>query len=661
MAEVKLSLPTNTPTVTFTKAQSAGVTPVNQAASYIADNSTKVRSNVPVAIVSYEPKTRTTVEGDLNTRIFNTVVAEGDTYAHADGEIFPKAVVVEADTNRRVSNSLEVDADTHGVITNKGFTIEGDLHGVITNSLEVEADTKRQVKVRVTVEASTCRTIVTDDEGGDEPVEPKTGAFVDKNTLYRLQHDTLNEDLTDNPYFDKLSCSLKNAAMLTRSQTIIKAINELFLAHRAQYNTAINMMRRFDSVIGNLAMDPSLREKYKKLNVNNVISALVSLNESLSTIQEVIGNEPEYDALGYGNIKAAIVDLKTRIDKTYSYWEGKTDEDLDEVFENLFSLTSYKNGIETRLAAAEQAIAEGSGGASSEEIERVRQELIGSINDVNRTLSERIDNISLDEDRVREIANEVMSGSIDSLEREMQNLTNRTDQAIDDLNIATSSLNTFSDQFRTYTETTNSTLEDFERRIQTLEASPDAAVTRQEFADYKEEINNNFSDYKEEIREDIRQILSALDGSTESGEAVSQVLLEYLHTEVDPLKLQASDLDNRVKALEDRINLPTGDVFTTNDICSEEDIREMFDQIIPGPDIDPISEADLESLIMTEEEVREMFEDPVDDDIGGSDTVSGGGAEDTVSGGTGEAGAAEGSDSGDGGSLDGDGNVDDDI
>lgn len=123
--------------------------------------------------------------------------------------------------------------------------------------------------------------------------------------------------------------------LLTNSNSIVKAINELYVNQQILFATSNNLFQRFNVSLGDLTEDENLRTAYTKLKFNNIFDGLVKLENTLqsaledgtagtlakiNTIKTQIGDLEDdeelkmiFDANGWTSLSDALVKVDQRI------------------------------------------------------------------------------------------------------------------------------------------------------------------------------------------------------------------------------------------------------------------------------------------------------------------------------------------------------------
>lgn len=127
----------------------------------------------------------------------------------------------------------------------------------------------------------------------------------------------------------------EGTSLLTNSQSIIKAINELYVNQQILFATSANLFQKINLSLGDLASDDTLRESYIQLRFSSVFDGLVKLEKALNEgitsgnintltkineIKELIGNldsdkdlQEVFTAMGWKTVCDALVKVDERI------------------------------------------------------------------------------------------------------------------------------------------------------------------------------------------------------------------------------------------------------------------------------------------------------------------------------------------------------------
>jgi len=216
------------------------------------------------------------------------------------------------------------------------YTLESQLNRSVVNNDELESTLQREVTVEVELESTLARTVVSDDPDVDPEVKREYVSFMTKAAMNKVQYDVLNQNLSLNPYFDQFLDDLDNAALRTKNQTIIKAINEIFTEQKKNFNAIYNGMKKFSTVVGDLTIDKTLKEKYAKIGAKNLYGALVQLNGVIEELSNFVkGNEEDmakWDALEYDSIVQSLDDIVPPVKRVSDLIAELSDEQLANIF-----------------------------------------------------------------------------------------------------------------------------------------------------------------------------------------------------------------------------------------------------------------------------------------------------------------------------------------
>lgn len=123
--------------------------------------------------------------------------------------------------------------------------------------------------------------------------------------------------------------------LLTNSQSIIKAINELYVNQQILFATSKNLFQKINVSIGDLTEDEELKQAYIRLEFNNIIDGLVKLENALqkglddgsagtlakiNAIKEQIGELEDdselaeiFRTMGWDNLSDGLIKVNQRI------------------------------------------------------------------------------------------------------------------------------------------------------------------------------------------------------------------------------------------------------------------------------------------------------------------------------------------------------------
>ena len=264
------------------------------------------------------------------------------------------------------------------------YTLESQLNRTVVDTNELESTLQRGVTIDVEIESTLARTVVGDDPDVDPEVKREYVSFMNKAAMNKVQYDVLNQNLSLNPYFDQFLDDLDNAALRTKNQTIIKAINEIFTEQKKNFNAIYNGMKKFSTVVGDLTIDKTLKEKYSKIGARNIYSALVQLDGIIEELSNFVkGNEEDmtkWDTLGYESIVQSLDDIVPPVKRVSDLIAALSDEQLANIFseqtadigEALEELNSKITNLEETLNQAIEDVANN----AHQELENTREELI---------------------------------------------------------------------------------------------------------------------------------------------------------------------------------------------------------------------------------------------------------------------------------------------
>lgn len=337
--------------------------------TYVDPNPQVTIAKDPVIVMTYTEIADIELETNLKREVLMDVELNGRMERVVDSDD-PFKVSIQGDMERTISNSVVLEYQLEREVLSFNVGLEYGLRRVISTSVELEGNITRNIKSKIELLGRLTR-VVTSDAADDPGIpEKEYGSFIDKNKLFRVQHDVLDEDVSDNPYFEKQISNLQNAALLTKNQTIIKAINELFVNQRTIFETAFNAFEKFDSKIGDIVEDPELNAKYRALGYRNIIDAIIKLADNIDGIISFIGSQEEsLSELGYKDLVEGLNDLNEKIKAlTYDYadltqeeveWIFKTKDYIPDIKDTVFEaldamrdeITTFERNVEARFVA----------------------------------------------------------------------------------------------------------------------------------------------------------------------------------------------------------------------------------------------------------------------------------------------------------------------
>ena len=242
----------------------------------------------------------------------------------------PWRVETDTPTIRKICVSVELEYITYRHIVSYNVGLEKPIWRRITKDVELEYQIQRDINTQMQLNYPVMRIVVSDDQQDTEDIPTKEyESFIEKNKLMRVQHDVLDEELSDNPYLEKQISNLRNAALYTKNQTIIKAINELFVDQKEVFNTTFNAIQKFNSQIGDIVQDRELQKKYQRLGYESITDAIIKLHDNIDKLIKFIGLEAsdldEENEFGYKNLIEALEIINENIANINLDWD-----DMDE-------------------------------------------------------------------------------------------------------------------------------------------------------------------------------------------------------------------------------------------------------------------------------------------------------------------------------------------
>lgn len=356
MAEVKLSV-TGKDVITYTDNAAlitASIAPPSM--TFVDQNPQVTMAKDPVVILTYKQNSEIEISSTLKRNVKMDVEIESQLKRTVDSDD-PFKVVLKGDLIRNITNSVELDAQLSRTVLSFNVGLEYGLRRTITKTLDIEGNLTRNVIGPVAIEGRLTRIVLSDDDQETGIPEKTYESFIDKNKLFRVQHDVLDEDVSDNPYFDKQISNLQNAALLTKNQTIIKAINELFVNQRAIFETTFNAFQKFDHKLGDLVSDRGLNEKYKALGFDNIIHAIIELSDNINGIIDFIGSQThDLEEMGYKDLVDGLQQLNDKIRAITFEYDDITQEQVEWIFKATTYIPDIKDTVFSILDAMDDEI-----------------------------------------------------------------------------------------------------------------------------------------------------------------------------------------------------------------------------------------------------------------------------------------------------------------
>lgn len=312
-----------------------------------------------VAFVTYLDENPVELTVETKRTVTNDVEISANTERTVTSDD-PVFVEIEASTQRVVTNDVEITIPTVRNVTSFKVDLEIGTRRDVIVSGDMEIGTQRNVEARIEIEASTVRNVLNNEDSEIGIPTKEYGSFVEKNKLFRVQHDVLNEDVSDNPYFEKQISNLRNAALLTRNQTVIKAINELFVSQREAFLSTFTALEKVNTTLGDLVTDKHLRAQYAKMGAESVIDGLVKLSANVDTIISFIGMQAEsldyYRELGYEDLLATLKGLNEKIKSIDFDWNDMTEDELAWMFRATDYIPEIKDQVFSLLEQMQDEI-----------------------------------------------------------------------------------------------------------------------------------------------------------------------------------------------------------------------------------------------------------------------------------------------------------------
>ena len=323
------------------------------------DPSTQVTMKRTYAYITYLENNPVELEAPMTREITNDVELES-TLKRIVVTDDPIRVELESTLMRCTSADVEITAPLVRNVTSYQVNLEYSTRRDVINSAELEFGLERRVEARVELTCPTARLVLNDEDGEIGVPSKEYGSFVEKNKLFRVQHDVLNEDVSDNPYFEKQISNLRNAALLTRNQTIIKAINELFVSQREAFLSTFTALEKVNSTIGDLVEDKELRIEYAKIGAKNIIDGLVKISDNIDKILDFVGAQSGsidyYEELGYTDLVDALRGMNEKIKSIDFNWTDITEDDLAWMFRSTDYIPEIKDQVFSLLDQMQEEI-----------------------------------------------------------------------------------------------------------------------------------------------------------------------------------------------------------------------------------------------------------------------------------------------------------------
>ena len=614
MAEVTMQLPEKQ-TLTYTEPGvqvSAKEAPPTM--TYVSP-STQVTMKPTLAYMTYLDKNPVELEAPTKRRTTRDITIAGSVSRTVVTDE-PVRMEILGAVKRRTTLDLVLTAPAVRRVTSYKVDLEYGLRRNVTNSADLEAGLRRDVRSRIEIAGNTVRVVLSDEDGDIGVPSKEYGSFVDANKLYRVQHDVLDEDVSDNPYFEKQISNLRNAALLTRNQTIIKAINELFVTQREAFVSTFSALKKVNVTIGDVVEDRELREAYAKIGVENVIAGIVKLSANIDTIIGFIGSQSEdmegYKELGYENLVNALNGLNEKIKSIDYNWEDIGEDDLawmfratdyipeiqDQVFSALDQMqeeiNAFRNGLarnftefksETELTLANQyqtliakmhspyeSITEAEiremfkslGEGEIEEDSDIYFQMFKSLSDRLQSAKDQFEEDLAELQRQLDLANQDIQGWASITEKEIrrlfENLNPDEEEEPDPEDVYMSLIKSLSDKL-------DAQADSFEQTITQL----------------REDLRNaqRWEDWAEVTEKEIKWLFDQLDPDAEPDEDSYAALIQQL---ADRIATYKDQLDQHIAdgeaSAEDYANITEAEIRKIFQILSGEETEESFENRI---------------------------------------------------------------------------------
>ena len=561
-------------------------------------------------IMTYTDDNTVTIEAPLQRNISSEIEISGSIQRIVQSDT-PFPVDIRGDLRRCISNFVELNARLERTVVSYNMSLRYGLRRIISNTVTIEGNLSRNIISQIQIDGDLRREILND---GLEVTVPskKYESFINIDKLFRVQHDVLDEDISDNPYFAKQISNLQNAALLTNNQTIIKAINELYINQRTIFQTAYNSFKKINDRIGDVVDDPNLKEEYLSLEVNNVIEGLLKLSTEIEELATFVGSNEAHakdsmEILGYSSLLDGLIKIRDYIYKSLYDYEDWTVAEVEWIFAsegyNIAKepFMELLNAVYDEVHLFEQKVGQ-KYLEYRREIEDVLTQYMNLLDDYDDISDEEVKNIFLDS----YIYSESEEGQIQLAEDTLILLINNIDlrlrsyQQSNDARVLA-----LEDQFNTYKDDNDSKLFQINKDLLNTSVIATQALTNIDSIDSKYQnaivsvdssivgLNNRLNametrtqadidSLKESVTNILNQIstmnekisnlqtrISNLELSVTSITTTSyQNIVTQVNTvqeELDANKTACEDLDTRIKSIEEN--------FTES---SEDDINNMF-------------------------------------------------------------------------------------
>lgn len=498
-----------------------------------------------IFILTYTENNEVTIEGNLRRDVISEIeISAPIKRVIQNSESF--SVNLNGDLRRCISLDVELSSVLQRTVVSYNVSLRYGLRRIISNTIKIEGNLKRNINSIVRIKGNLKREVLNDDIKIEVPSK-KYKSFISIDKLYRVQHDVLDEDISDNPYFSKEISNLQNAALLTNNQTVIKAINELYINQRTIFQTAYNYFKKINDRIGDVTNDSNLKEEYLSLEVNNVIEGLLKLSNDIKSLSTFIGANESHakdsmEILGYNGVLDGLVKLNDTIYQILHDYEDWTKERV----EWIFSSAEYNTAKEPLVELVN---------AVYDEVHSFEQKVSNKYLEYRREIEDQLTEYTnlldpYDDITVEEIKKMFLDSAITS-----EGQTQYSDDTILLL------INNMDIRLRDY-QLTN------DERVHTLE---------NEFNEYKDSSNVRISNLEENVTNNNTN-LSQLRSDVDTINATLIALISQVNTISDKLNtIQTTvtnlELSNDYQNIINQITNIKGDINNTKSVCTDLDNR----------------------------------------------------------------------------------------
>jgi hypothetical protein len=534
----------------------ATITPPSM--TYI-DSVTQVTAQPSAVFFSYKEGQEVTLDSQMTRIIEQTVELEGRMTRAVESDD-PFRINLDVATSRNITNSVELEANTSREIISYNVRLDYSTRRVVTYDIELEGNMARNCEIDLKLSSKLERSIVTDGEVPVDVIHKEYGSFVDKAKLYRVQHDVLDEDVSDNPYFNRDIANIDNSVLLTHNQTVIKAINEIFVNQRDLFYNTINAVKKFNNTIGDVVTDRRLNREYQKLGANSIIDALTKLSTNLNNVSTFVGYEFGDEG---ESLVSAIRAINERIDSITVEWEDIKQSDIEWIFR------------------------------ASQTIPELEDRVYGLLNQLTERFESFKSNV---ENRYVQFANEVnnnITNNYNGLLEKINGVSHRVDLLENSRRTLSRKLDTLADQiilaFRRYTAITEPEIRAILAALEHVDIEdPDEpeAISQDTYERLVGYINDKIEETDRTIAgldNRVTELETKLDTTFTSDDLASEDDISGLFNGVtiDGAPLTTTELNNMMMTSED-----VTDLFTvTLDDGTEVTITELLDMVASGADI----------------------------------------------------------------------------